>query len=116
MTIRATCGDRRSIRRARTERPPIVRKTLSPPPRRRASPPARMAPIVGGTARSAGIFRRLAPMPDALLGNEFETLVEHDPLRARQGDEALAAGPPNEGQAGAARQFNVPAGEARTRY
>jgi hypothetical protein len=42
------CGPRRSATRSRRVRPSSLRSGLSPPPMRRARPPARMTPRVGG--------------------------------------------------------------------
>src|ERR1700761_9436602 len=94
-----TCGARRSIIRSKAVRPPIKRSDLSPPPMRRASPPARIAPTVGGIAGSVVIAVRLAAMAPAFLGHEFQTLVEDDALGSGQGEETLALGPTDQREA-----------------
>ena len=63
LRIRAAhCGARRSIARSRIVRPAIALSGLSPPPIRRASPPARSTPSVGGvTTQTSPEGRGRAP-------------------------------------------------------
>src|SRR6185295_7447967 len=87
------CGLSRAITRSRMVRPAMVRIGLSPPPIRRASPPARRTPgMLFGTR-----FAR-ALVPRRFLLDIVEVLVEHDPLLSRQCDEAFAARAPDQRQ------------------
>src|SRR3954447_16624353 len=62
LRIRAAhCGARRSIARSRIVRPAISLSGLSPPPIRRASPPARSTPRVEGVTQTSPEGRGRAP-------------------------------------------------------
>src|SRR5262249_42601281 len=111
---RRTCGVRRLMIRSSTVTPAIERSDLSPPPMRRARPPARTAPTVG--AGSDVIASGLAAMAHAFLLHEFQALVEHDALGPRQSDETLAPDPPDQGEARLPRKLDAPRGETRPRY
>ncbi len=50
-----TCGCARAITRSRIGRPPSCRRHLSPPPMRRACPPASSTPTTGGMVASLGL-------------------------------------------------------------
>src|SRR5882724_930021 len=118
------CGLSRAITRSRIVRPPIWRIGLSPPPIRRAKPPANNTPGVAGAsldvARAsldvAGIsfvtLSALALVPRRFLFDEREILVVDDALLARQRDKALAAGAADQGQSDLPRQIDAPGGEA----
>src|SRR5206468_9682961 len=73
-------GERRAITRSRMVRPPMVRIGLSPPPMRRARPPASSTPCVAGvlvvtTFALTLVLRRF-------LFDVIEVLVVDDPLLA----------------------------------
>src|SRR4051794_6570842 len=91
--------------------PGIWISALSPPPMRRASPPARTRPKV-----LVLTHRRLAPMLGAFLLDVAEVLVEHDAIEPRKGGEALAARAADQRQIGLARKLHAPGSEARARY
>src|SRR5262245_2708634 len=81
------CGASRAMARARIVRPPMVRIGLSPPPMRRASPPASSTPgILFGSVIAAFA---LALVPCGLFLDVIEVLVVDDALFARQHNEAL---------------------------
>src|SRR4029450_1921929 len=95
-------------------RPARVFSALSPPPIRRASPPASSTPTVGG--RSIVIAAALALGADRLVLDVVEVLVEHDPLLPRQRDEAFSARAANQRQPDLPRQLHAPGGEAGARH
>src|SRR6185295_13900828 len=97
--------------RSRMVLPPMRISALSPPPMRRAWPPARTRPSVG----SIVMHRRFAPVLRALLLDVVEVLVEHDAAFAGERDKALAARAPDQGEVGLARELDAPGGEARAR-
>ena len=109
-TMPLTCGVSRASARCRIVSSPIRISALSPPPMRRASPPARTRPNV-----SIVMHRRLAPVLAALVLDVSEVLVEHDAVFARERDEALAARAADQRQARLARKLDAPGGEARAR-
>ena len=83
------CGASRAITRARMVLPPIWRIGLSPPPIRRARPPASSTPGVGGASLDvAGIsvftIFALALVARGFLFDESKVLIVDDPLLARQ--------------------------------
>src|SRR5665647_3774804 len=82
------CGCNRAITRSSMVRPPMVRIGLSPPPIRRASPPASSTPGVCGV--SLVTFAALALVTRRFFFDESEILVVDDALLPRQRDEALA--------------------------
>src|ERR1044072_4372348 len=101
-TMPLTCGARRASARCRIVSSPMRISALSPPPIRRARPPARTRPKV-----SIVMHRRLAPVLAALLFDVREILVEHDTILARERHEALAARAADQGQPGLAREFDA---------
>src|SRR5262245_42917344 len=109
----AQVGASRASTRSRMVASPMRIRALSPPPMRRARPPARTSPKVGV---SIVMHRGLAPVSGALLLDQPEVLVEHDAVLAGERDEALPAGAPDQGEAGLARELHAPGGEARARH
>src|ERR1700751_43170 len=101
-------GRSRSITRASKVLPPISRSALSPPPMRRARPPARRTPTVG----SLIVRCAFAAMLHRLFLDIGEVLVEDDALGPGESDEALAARPADQGEPGLARELDAPGGEA----
>src|SRR5437762_2936472 len=76
------CGFSRAITRSRMVRPPIWRIGLSPPPIRRARPPASSTPGI----LLVTVFA-LALMPRGFLCDEGKILIVDDALLAGQRDE-----------------------------
>src|SRR5205085_7558618 len=109
-TMPLTCGASRASARSRIVWLPMRISALSPPPMRRASPPARTRPKV-----SIVMHRRLAPVPAALLLDASEILVEHDAVLARERNEALAARAADQREAGLARELDTPGSKAGAR-
>src|SRR5947207_3353079 len=112
------CGARRAITRSRMVRPAIWRIGLSPPPIRRARPPASRTPgIFDAPLRATSVVTRfaLALVARGFLLDIVEHLVEHDALLPGQRNEALAAGAADQGQPDLPRQLDAPGGEARAR-
>src|SRR3954469_24514034 len=109
-TTPLVCGVSRASARCKMVSLPMRISALSPPPMRRASPPARTRPNV-----SVVMHRRLAPVLAALLFDVGKVLVEHDAVLARERDEAFAARAANESQPRLARKLDTPRGEARPR-
>src|ERR1700716_671587 len=121
------CGFRRAMTRSRMVRPPIRRIGLSPPPIRRASPPASNIPgvvgasvdVVGASLDVAGTslvtVGALALVARRFLFDESEVLIVDDALLARPRDEALSAGAPAQRQPNLPRQIDTPGGKAGTR-
>src|SRR3984957_14101884 len=107
------CGSSRAITRSRMVRPAIWRIGLSPPPIRRARPPASSTPGVGGI--SVFTVFALAFMPRGFFFDKDEILVVDDPLLARQRDESFAPRAADKGQSDLPRQIDTPGGETRTR-
>src|SRR5262245_19197055 len=112
-TIPVQASASRTSTRSRMVASPMRMSALSPPPMRRAWPPARTSPKVGV---SVVMHRGLAPMFRAFLLDQPEVLVEHDAVLPREGDEALPAGAPDQGEAGLARELHPPGREARPRH
>src|SRR5215216_1745398 len=118
------CGFSRAITRSRMVRPAITRIGLSPPPIRRAKPPARSTPgmssaplgVAGASLDVASVIAfAFALVPRGFFLDIIEVLVEHDPLLAGQRDEAFSPRAPDQRQADLPRQFDAPGGEARAR-
>src|ERR1700722_7101853 len=107
------CGSRRAITRSRMVRPAIWRIGLSPPPMRRARPPASNTPGVGGTSVFTAFA--LSLMPCGFLFDVFQVLVVDDALLTRQRDESLAARASDQCQSNLPRKINAPSGETRAR-
>src|SRR5258708_29102490 len=82
------CGFSRPITRSRMVRPSIRRIGLSPPPIRRARPPASSTPGVGGN--SVVTLGAFALVLRGFFFDESEVLVVEDRLLARQPDEQFA--------------------------
>src|SRR5262245_41188457 len=99
--------------RSRIATPPISISALSPPPMRRASPPARTRPRVRG--HSIVMHGSLAPVLGAFLFHVGEVLIEHDAALASQRDKTLAACSPDQGEVGFTRKLHAPGGETRAR-
>src|SRR5215216_716273 len=103
------CGFSRAITRSRMVRPPMVRIGLSPPPIRRARPPASSTPgtvSAGLAVASIVTVFALALVPRRFLFDKGKVLVEHDALLARQRDEAFSLCAPDQGQPDLPRQFD----------
>src|SRR5262245_65092308 len=111
------CGFNRAITRSRMVRPAIRRIGLSPPPIRRARPPASSTPGISGAP--LGVAN--APPDAALVVTRFalalvargffldivEVLVEHEPLLTRQRNEALATRAADKGQSDLPRELHA---------
>src|ERR1700758_4791782 len=83
------CGFSRAITRSRMVRPAMVRIGLSPPPIRRASPPASRTAGMPGSLVVTGFA--LAFVPGGFLFDVVEVLVVDDALLARQRNETFSA-------------------------
>src|SRR5690349_6204495 len=70
--------DKVASTRSRMVTPPISILALSPPPMRRARPPARIRPNVAGTGTSLIMHGRLAAVLGAFFLDKGEVLVEYD--------------------------------------
>src|SRR5258706_16288050 len=114
------CGCSRAITRSRMVRPSIRRIGLSPPPIRRARPPASSTPGVGGASldvagNSVVTLGALALVSRGFFFDESEVLVVDDALLAGQHDEAFAPRAPDQGQSDLPRQIDAPGGKAGAR-
>src|SRR5258705_2964716 len=128
------CGFSRAITRARMVRPPIWRIGLSPPPIRRARPPASSTTGVAGASLDvAGASFDVAGASFGVAGNsvvtvaafalvarrfffdESKILIVDDALLARQRDEPFSPRAPDQRQSDLARQIDAPGGETRPR-
>src|SRR6202171_4863833 len=107
------CGFRRAMTRSRMVRPPMRRIGLSPPPIRRASPPA--SNTAGVFGNSLVTVAALALVTRGFLVDERQVLVVDDALLARQRDEAFSPRAPDQGQPDLPRQVDAPRRKARTR-
>src|SRR6266852_5373724 len=107
------CGFNRAITRSRMVRPPIWRIGLSPPPIRRARPPASNTPGVAGG--SVVTFAAFALVTRGLFFDESKVLVVDDALLARQRDEAFSPRAPDQPQSDLPRQIDTPGGKSRPR-
>src|SRR5215469_13545161 len=87
----------------------MSRIDLSPPPMRRARPPARMTPTV---SRSKVIVRCL--LQPTRRGGAFD-VIEDNALGARQRNESAPARPRNHCERRLARKLNAPARRTRSR-
>src|SRR6185437_16679559 len=94
MIMPVHCADSVASTRSRIVTPPISSRALSPPPMRRASPPARTRPSVGGTLLV--MHGRLAPVLGAFLFDECQILIEHDAVFAGERDEAFSPRAPDQ--------------------
>src|SRR6185369_5592071 len=109
------CGARRAITRSRMVRPAIWRIGLSPPPIRRARPPASKTPGMSGAPLGAALVVTrfaLAFVARGFFLDIVEVLVVHEPLLPRERDEAFAARAADQRQADLPRQLHAPCGEA----
>src|SRR5258708_1172883 len=114
------CGFSRAMTRSRIVRPPIWRIGLSPPPIRRARPPASNTPGVAGASldvagNSLVTLSALALVTRGFFFDEGKILIVDDPLLAGQRDEALAARAPDKRKSNLPRQVDTPRRKARTR-
>src|SRR5215212_953010 len=107
------CGCRRAITRSRIVRPPMWRIGLSPPPIRRARPPASSTPGTAGV--SLLTVGALALVACGFLFDECKVLVVDDALLAGQCDEALSARASDQRQPDLPRQLDTPCGETGAR-
>src|ERR1700737_4566188 len=107
------CGLSRAITRSRIVRPPIWRIGLSPPPIRRARPPASKTP--GAAGNSVVTVGALALVTRGFLFDEGEVLIVDDAVLARQRDEAFSPRAPDQRQSDLPRQIDAPGGETRAR-
>src|SRR5581483_5206465 len=113
ITMPTVCAESVASTRSRMETPAISSLALSPPPIRRASPPASTSPQVGGC--SVVMHGSLAAMLGALFLDISEVLVEHDAVFTGERDEAFAACAADQREIGLACELNAPGGEAGTR-
>ena len=104
------CGSSRAITHSKMVRPPIFRIGLSPPPIRRAKPPASSTPGISIVMAFA-----FPLMPRGFFFDESKILVVNDALFARQRNETLSAGASDQCQSDLSRQINAPGREARAR-
>src|SRR3954451_22973054 len=105
------CGFSRAMTRSRMVRPPMLRIGLSPPPMRRAKPPARSTPGVEGFSV---IPLALAHMARGFLRHVIEILVVDDALLAGQRDEPFSARASDQRQSDLPREIDTPRGKTRT--
>src|SRR5260370_29123112 len=101
------------MRCARMVWPPIWRIGLSPPPIRRARPPASSTPGVAGN--SVVTVAALAFVTRGFFLDESEVLIVDDAPLARQRDESFSPRAPDQSQSDLPRQIDAPGREARTR-
>src|SRR3954464_8110186 len=106
------CGFSRAITRSRMVRPPMLRIGLSPPPMRRAKPPASSTPGVAGISV---IPLALARMARGFLCDVIEILVVDDALLAGQRNEALAPCASDQGQSDLPCEIDAPRRKSRSR-
>src|SRR6516162_10001042 len=111
------CDFRRATTRARIATPPIWRIGLSPPPIRRARPPASNTPGVAGVSFDAAgnsvvTLGALALVLRRLFFDVSEILVVDDALLPGQGDEAFSARAPDQRQSDLPGQIDAPGGKA----
>src|SRR5262245_38868691 len=112
------CGASRAITRSRMVLPAMVRIGLSPPPIRRARPPASSTP--GISCAPLGVASIVTALALALVLCRFffdvvEVLVVDDALFARPRDEPFAARAADQCQSDLPRQIDAPGREARAR-
>src|SRR5262245_18767416 len=119
------CGASRAITRSRMVLPAMVRIGLSPPPIRRASPPASSTPgmsgaplgVAGAPFAIASVVTALALalVPRGFFFDVIVVLFVDDALFARQRNEALSARAPDQRQPDLASEVDTPRREARAR-
>src|SRR5689334_4806635 len=112
------CGARRAITRSRMVRPAISRIGLSPPPIRRARPPASSTPgIFEAPPRAVSVVTRfaLALVARGFLLDIVEVLVVDEALLSGQCDEALSARAADQREADLPCELDAPGGEAGAR-
>src|SRR5437667_666909 len=114
------CGLSRAITRSRMVRPAIWRIGLSPPPIRRARPPASNTPGVGGASlgvagASAVTLGALALVTGGFLFDESQVLIVDDALLARQHDEPFSPRAPDQRQSDLPGEIDAPGGETGAR-
>src|SRR5947207_10621909 len=107
------CGCSRAMTRSRIVRPPIWRIGLSPPPIRRAKPPASSTPGIGGVSLvTVGAFALVAR---GFLFDESKVLVVDDAFLAGQRNEAFSPRAAHQSQSDLPRQVDAPGGKAGAR-
>src|SRR3546814_10582084 len=94
-----------------------MRRHLSPPPMRRARPPARRTPTVPRATLISGVLddARLAAAAGFLVLDPRQVGVPYQPLLAGEHDEAPALHAAAQGQSGLQRNVDAPGGEAGAR-
>src|SRR4051794_29318000 len=107
------CGASRAMTRSRMVRPPMLRIGLSPPPMRRARPPASRTPGVGGVSV---IPLALAHMARGFLCDVVEILIVDDALLAGQRNESFSAGTSDQCEPDLPRKVDAPCRKPRTRH
>src|SRR4051812_4901457 len=107
------CGASLAITRSKMLRPPIVRIGLSPPPMRRANPPARMT---AGVAGMSFIPLALARVTRGLFRDIIQVLVVDNALLAGQRDEPFAPRSSDQRQPDLTREIDAPRGKPRARH
>src|SRR3954447_3478053 len=105
------CGFSRAMTPSRMGGAPMLRIGLSPPPMRRARPPASRTPGVAGISV---IPLALARMARGFLGDVIEILVVDDALLAGQRYEPFSAGASDQGQSDLTREVDAPRRKARS--
>src|SRR3954447_6620302 len=99
------CGFSRAMTPSRMGGAPMLRIGLSPPPMRRAKPPASRTPGGGGISV---IPLALAHMARGFLRHVIEILVVDDALLAGQRDEPFSACPSDQRQPDLPREVDAP--------
>src|SRR5258708_3846004 len=107
------CGFSRAITRSRMVRPPIRRIGLSPPPIRRARPPASSTPGVGGN--SVVTLGALGLVSRGFRFDKGEVLIADDALLAPQRDGASPSRERDQGRSDPPPQIDSPLGQPRPR-
>src|SRR6478752_6440897 len=113
MMIPVHCADSVASTRSSIDTPPISIRALSPPPMRRANPPASTRPSVGGWL--VVMHRRFASMFGAFVLDEGELLVKHDAVLAGARNKTLATRQSDQRQVCLACEFDSPGGKPRSR-
>src|SRR5258705_8286769 len=119
------CGSSRAMTRSRMVRPPIWRIGLSPPPIRRARPPASSTPGISGASLDVAgasfdvalivTFAAFAFVTRGFLFDERQVLIVNDALLTGQCDESLSPRATDQRQSNLPRQIDAPRRKARTR-
>src|SRR5262249_11817689 len=112
------CGASRAITRSRIVLPAMVRIGLSPPPIRRAKPPASRTPGISSAPIGVASVVTALPLALVLCGlflDVVEVLVVNDALLARERDEAFAARAPDQRQPHLPCEIDAPGRKTRAR-